>query len=75
MRNFKARFIDGQLIDEQDVEVERSWAILHAGRTVATEFKLDGQQTIQQHSWLELGHERDNRIDEMWLVGKSHRSR
>jgi len=73
MRNLQVRFIDDEIAEEKDVEVEGARAVAKPRRAVASKFVFDGQQRFEQRARRQLGFKRHGGIHEARLIGESNR--
>ena len=73
MRDFEAVLADVLAIEHKDVEVERARTIGDAGRAVAAELVLDGEQGLQQSVWGKVCFKRNDGVEEAGLGGKAYR--
>jgi len=72
MRYLEARFAKLNVAKEQDVEIERAGVVGKRGGPVAAELLLDAEEGVEQGPWLQVGFQRNHRIHEARLVGKTN---
>lgn len=72
VRNLEVGLIELDVAEQQNVEIERARTVGNAGRTVAPELLLDGQQCVEQIAGFKIGLEFDNGIHKSRLIGESH---
>ena len=70
MGDLEIEFAEDEIVVEKKVEVESAGAVGNAGRTVAAEFALDGEQGMEKLIRDETGFERDNGVEEARLIGE-----
>jgi subtilisin family serine protease len=67
VRNAQARLVDDLVAVEQEVQVDRPWAVPLAAPD-ASKLLLDHQQALQEWAWSELRRQPDGRVEETRLV-------
>jgi hypothetical protein len=72
VRDAQARLVDDLVAVEQEVEVDRPWAIALAGPH-PPKLVLNRQQVLEQRTWGELGRQPDGRVEEERLVEDADR--
>ena len=72
MRNVQRRPANHKITEEENVQIQGSWAILAVPRAVAPKILFDEEQRSQQFERRQVGFERRNRIQKTGLIGKSH---
>lgn len=73
MRNHQPWLAGRAVVEEQNVQIERARAVDDAGRPVASELQLNGQQAKQQSFRLKFRLQRNHGIHKTGLLGESHR--
>ena len=71
VRDFKPRLAENHIAIEQDVEIERAWAVGRAGRAITAEFDLDREKAVQQFLWRKMRLHRDHGVREAGLICES----
>ena len=71
VRDFKAGLAKNHIAIEQDVEIERAWAVGRARGAIAAEFELDSENAIQQFLRRKMRFEGDHRVREAGLIRES----
>jgi hypothetical protein len=70
--DFEIRLADGQVAEEQDVQIEGAGAVLETGSPLATELLLDAEQAVEEFAGGEGRFEFHDRVQEAGLGGKAH---
>ena len=73
MRNLQARFADDQIIEEQNVQIQRARTIDEAGRPVAAKVLFDGHEPVKQLVRRKVCFESNGGIEKAWLRCEAHR--
>lgn len=75
MGNLEAGLADDPVAEQQDVQVQCTWAVLNAGGAVAAKILFNAEQATEERAGLKVGFQGNDGVDETRLRGVAHRFR